>query len=141
MPKPISLEDAIDLFPSCENQVNGIMVPVPKLRALARQWFGKADEQSMDVAAGHVLLTLARAYVKQNLRYRWRPIREIHEDYGPCVAIDINDPGYQEIVSNLYKDYDETQWTHFAQLPELTNTEAERLIAELEVTKCGAAEE
>ncbi len=125
----LTYEEALDLLTSCESHVKGLMVPVPKLRALAREWCGKADEASLDATAGHVLLALAKECVRLRARYRWRPIEEIHEDYSLCVLIDIHDPGGAEVGSNLDTDYDESQWTHFAQLPELTNDEAERLIS------------
>lgn len=61
--------------------------------------------------------------------YRWRPIAELHEDYGPCVLINIADPGGLEIGSNLNTDYNESLWTHFSQIVPLSNEEAERLKA------------
>ena len=59
----------------------------------------------------------------------WRPIGEIHEDMGPCIAIRIDDPGYMEIVSALDLDFDETEWTHFVEVPKLSDEEAKRLKA------------
>lgn len=58
-------------------------------------------------------------------RYRWRPIAELHEDYGPCVLMHIDDPGLLEIGSNLNLDYDESRWTHFSQIVPLTQEEAD----------------
>lgn len=60
--------------------------------------------------------------------YQWRPISEIHEDLGSCVLIDIEDPGYQEIGSNLDSGFDPTRWTHFAEVPKLTGKQALELI-------------
>lgn len=60
--------------------------------------------------------------------YEWRPIAKIHEDFGPCVLMNINDPGYMEVGSNLSTDYDESKWTHFAEVPKLTSEQAEKLI-------------
>jgi hypothetical protein len=60
-------------------------------------------------------------------QYRWRPISEIHEDLGPCVLMRLDDPGYLEVGSNLDEDFNETGWTHFAEVPKLTHEEAERL--------------
>jgi len=62
-------------------------------------------------------------------RYHWRPIGEIHEDYGPCVLINLKDPGYQEMGSNLDTDFDESLWTHFTQITPLTHEEARELLA------------
>ena len=51
-------------------------------------------------------------------RYRWRPIAELHEDFGPCVGININDPGYLVIVHANDCEPDEavTHFTRFAPL-------------------------
>jgi hypothetical protein len=56
--------------------------------------------------------------------YRWRPIAEIHEDYGPCVLMDIDDPGSLEIGSVNDLDFDDSNWTHFTEVPKLTYDEA-----------------
>lgn len=60
-------------------------------------------------------------------RYQWHPISEIHEDYGPCVVININDPGDMALASNLDLDWDESLWTHFSRIVPLWHEEAERL--------------
>lgn len=62
------------------------------------------------------------------LRAKWRPIAEIHEDYCPCVAIDIHDPGNVAVVDIRDEDYDDSDWTHFALLPLLTNEMAEAMV-------------
>ena len=54
-----------------------------------------------------------KLYGKQSV---WRPIAEIHEDYGPCVLMNTDDPAYMEIGSNLDIGFDESRWTHFAQI-------------------------
>lgn len=64
---------------------------------------------------------------------RWRPIEFMHEDYGACVLMHKDDPGYMEIGSNLNNDYDETLWTHFVPVPWLTE-EMVRTRAVLEET-------
>lgn len=64
-------------------------------------------------------------------RYRWRPIAEIHEDYGPVVLMDIHDPGSLQIGSNLETDFNESDWTHFSQIALLSHEEAERLASEV----------
>ena len=74
-------------------------------------------------------------------QYRWRPISEIHEDYGPCVLMNIEDAGYLEIGSNLDLDFDESLWTHFSEVPKLSTEEGERLIEEMEAAKRGALTE
>lgn len=63
-------------------------------------------------------------------RCTWKPISQIHEDYGTCVLIDIDDPGYMDLGSNLNADFDDTEWTHFVPIPSLTHEEAERLRAD-----------
>jgi hypothetical protein len=60
-------------------------------------------------------------------KYRWRPIAEIHEDCGQCVVMRIGDPGALAVTSCLDQDFDESDWTHFAKVPELTCEEAARL--------------
>lgn len=62
-------------------------------------------------------------------RAQWRPISEIHEDYGPVVVIDITDAGTAAVVWG--GDFLEPYWTHFAQLPELTSERADELEKEL----------
>jgi len=59
--------------------------------------------------------------------YRWRPIAEIHEDFGPCVVMRIDDPGSLAVMSSLDENFDESDWTHFALVPRLTNEDAARL--------------
>jgi len=68
-------------------------------------------------------------------RYRWRPIEELHEDFGPCVLINIEDPGYLEIGSNVNIDYDESLWTHFTKITPLLTEEAEKMIEELQAKR------
>lgn len=59
-------------------------------------------------------------------RYRWRPISEIHEDFGECVLIDINSPG--RIAVGKYDDADfESSWTHFSRIVPLSHEEAVKL--------------
>ena len=77
------------------------------------------------------LFFIAAELTKLADRYRWRPIAELHEDYGSCVLMNIDDPGYMEIGSNLNTDYDESQWTHFSQIVPLTTEEAERMKKEM----------
>lgn len=63
-------------------------------------------------------------------RARWRPISEMHEDFGTCICIDINDPGAMWLGNHCSLDWDESRWTHFAQIPSLTNEQAEAMKAE-----------
>ena len=65
----------------------------------------------------------------------WRPISEIHEDFGPCILINLDDPGYMEIGSNLDTGFDELQWTHFTPVPALSHEEAKQLRIEMEKPK------
>lgn len=60
-------------------------------------------------------------------RYCWRPIAELHEDYGQCVLMHIDDPGHMEVGSNLDVDFDASLWTHFAQIVPLGQEEYGRL--------------
>lgn len=63
-----------------------------------------------------------------NARHRWRPIAEIHEDYGPCILMNIEDPGYLEIGNCTNTDWGESQWSHFSQITSLTCEEAEEML-------------
>lgn len=60
-------------------------------------------------------------------RYTWRPIAEIHEDYGLCVLMNINDPGDMKVGNNLDLDFDPIRYTHFTQIAPLGQEEYERL--------------
>ncbi len=60
-------------------------------------------------------------------RFTWRPISEIHEDYGLCVLMNINDPGDMKVGNNLDLDFDPIRFTHFHQVAPLTHEDAERL--------------
>lgn len=64
---------------------------------------------------------------KLSERYRWRPIAELHEDYGPCVVMNIEDTGRLEVWSNMQTDYEELEWTHFSQIVPLGQEEYENL--------------
>ncbi len=65
-------------------------------------------------------------------RYEWRAISDIHEDYGPCVVINLIEDGcYQEIHHVCDLDFNIDDWTHFAEVPKLTTERAEQLIAEM----------
>jgi hypothetical protein len=61
-------------------------------------------------------------------RQKWRPISELHEDYGTCVLINIDDPGHLVTGSNLDLDYDESKWTHFSRIALLGQKEYEEMI-------------
>jgi len=66
--------------------------------------------------------------------YQWKPIASIHEDYGPCVLVNLlEDPGYLEIGSSIDVGFDESRWTHFVPVPTLLTVDAERLIEEIGV--------
>lgn len=64
-------------------------------------------------------------------RYRWRPASEIHEGLGPCVLINIEDPGCMALGNNLDTDFEECGWTHFSQIPPLSNEDAKRMKLEI----------
>jgi hypothetical protein len=86
--------------------------------------------RQMDIAAQHngSLLCRLRKDPPEN-RYRWRPIAELHEDYGPCVLIDINEPGSMALGHKLGIWFDAEDWTHFTQITPLSKEEAEILKA------------
>jgi hypothetical protein len=63
---------------------------------------------------------------------QWRPISEIHEDFGDCILMNIYDPGDIQVGGNLDNDWDENLWTHFSKLPPLTEEQAEELIRRME---------
>lgn len=67
--------------------------------------------------------------------YQWRPIGEIHEDFGSCVLMRIDDPGDLEIGNNLCNDFYKGRWTHFAEVPKLSIEDAEELEAAIPVTE------
>lgn len=62
--------------------------------------------------------------------YKWRPIAEIHEDFGPCVLMNIFGLEDAELGSSMDNDFDALRWTHFAEAPKLSNEDGERLLAE-----------
>ena len=62
---------------------------------------------------------------------RWRPIAELHEDFGSCVLININDPSYMAIGSNLDMSFEPSLWTHFSRIAPLSDEDHARLCAEL----------
>lgn len=78
-------------------------------------------------SAEKIMAARAKLLSALDQRYRWRPIAELHEDYGPVVLMDIHDPGSLQIGSNLETDFDESDWTHFSQIAPLSHEEAERL--------------
>ncbi len=69
-------------------------------------------------------------------KLRWRPISEIHEDHGICVAVNMRDPNPPQITHvcdpAFSEDAIEYEWTHF-QPSYLGNEEAELLLAALPV--------
>ena len=71
------------------------------------------------------------------VEHEWRPISEIHEDFGSCVLMQIDDPGHVAIGSNLDLDWDESKWTHFAPVPHLTTEQAESLKAAMRAPGAG----
>lgn len=64
--------------------------------------------------------------------FQWRPISEIHEEFGPCVVINLRDPGDLAIGSNIDTDWDDKRWTHFARIPPLDHDHAAALLAEMD---------
>lgn len=68
---------------------------------------------------------------------QWRPIAKMHEDHGPCIVLNIEDAGYQEIAHVCDTDFDQVlEWaTHFAPAPKLTNEQVEKLIEEMKAER------
>lgn len=69
-------------------------------------------------------------------RAQWRPIGDFYEELQPVVVIDIRDPGNVAVAWNddITEDSD---WTHFAELPQLTNEQAEDLEEEMRNANSG----
>lgn len=63
--------------------------------------------------------------------YRWRPIDQIHEDYGDCVLINLRSDSGIELGNVCDFDFDISKWTHFAPVPRLTHEDVARLLAEM----------
>jgi hypothetical protein len=77
------------------------------------------DRQGERIDNRAVVYEVARELVNAMYeRYRWRPISELHEDFGPCVGININDPGHVVIVHACDTEPDVlvTHFTRFAPL-------------------------
>jgi hypothetical protein len=95
----------------------------------ADMFLASAELHRVDVESyeAHAAALLAGAAALE--RAAWRPISEAHEDFGPIILIDINDPGTHEISHVCDPDWE--SWangmTHFAQLPSLNNDEAAAL--------------
>lgn len=51
---------------------------------------------------------------------KWRPISEMHEDFGPCILVHSEDPGFLQIGTNLDTDYLDVEWTHFCKVPNMS---------------------
>lgn len=66
-------------------------------------------------------------------RGRWRPISEMHEDFGPCVLMHFAYPGCFHVGSNLEDSFEWQDWSIFVPVPSLTSEEAERLRAAQDV--------
>lgn len=97
--------------------MSGLALATELAKTRERAYKAEAEVERLRAALGH---------------YRWRPISEIHEDYGSCVLMHLEDPGYLEIGTNLDVGFDESQWTHFTEVPKLSHTEAQELLAALE---------
>lgn len=86
-------------------------------------YFAKDKERAEFIASAPELRTRLTDIEE---RYCWRPIREIHEDYSYCVAVNIlGDPGDLHIVHCLETSFDESQWTHFTRFAPMGQNEWE----------------
>lgn len=70
--------------------------------------------------------TARRLVDEMYARYRWRPIGELHEDFGACVGVNIDDPGHIVIVHANDVEKDESV-THFTRFAPLTGEQAEAM--------------
>lgn len=85
------------------------------------------DRQGERIDRRQVVNEVARDLVNAVYeRYRWRPIAELHEDFGSCVGININDPGYLVIVHACDVEPDESV-THFTRFAPLSTEQADKL--------------
>lgn len=66
------------------------------------------------------------AEVRRLSACQWRPIAEIHEDYGQCVLLNLAS-AYMELGNNLDLDFESMGWTHFAPVPRLTHDDVAKL--------------
>lgn len=99
--------------------------------------FPGATEANGVFVGEHVAETLAteaaQRIEKLEARARWRPISEMHEDFGECILVNVlKDTGYMEFGNNLSLNWDAAKWTHFAQVPLLGQNEYERMRDEAE---------
>lgn len=77
-----------------------------------------ADQIMIHLAIGDSGSISFRALMAlQRLRelHRWRPIAELHEDYGSCVGVNIEDPGHVVIVHacDIVPDPNVTHFSRF----------------------------
>lgn len=98
-----------------------------RLRLLAAAMDAGVMSDDERVKSAVELRELAADLICLTRRYQWRPISELHEDYGSCVLINIDDPGHFEIGSNIDLDFEESLWTHFVRIAPLWQEEYERL--------------
>ncbi len=96
------------------------------------------DRQGERIDNRAVANEVARDLVnKMYERYRWRPIAELHEDFGPCVGINIHDPGYLVIVHANDIEQDELV-THFTRFAPLSCEQVDKMRAECPPRACDA---
>lgn len=94
---------------------------------------GRTEESEACIAGAWALARLE----KLEARYAFRPLSMAHEDFGPLVLVDIEDPGHIGISHACATDWEEATegMTHFAPVPELTTETAERLLREMRAEK------
>lgn len=94
------------------------------------EWITGEYLRNNDSSVAQLLVELFDAQAALCERYRWRPITELHEDYGDCVLINVADCGDIEIGSNLDSDFDISRWTHFSQIAPLSGDDYDRMVVD-----------
>lgn len=94
-----------------------------------------ADQIMIHLAMGNSGSISCRALVAlQRLRelHRWRPIAELHEDFGDVIVINVNDGEYNaELAHVCNRGFDASLWTHFSRITPLSTEQVESMRAGL----------
>lgn len=92
-----------------------------------KAWFGHLLDEGVTVISERIPVPGEPCTCEAAKRATWRPIGEVHEDFGTVVLIDIDDPGRIELEWPGRIDIEDCRWTHFAEMPSLTHEMAEKL--------------
>lgn len=85
-------------------------------------------EAEMEAESAALAAVLARLGEIEN-RSTWRPISEIHEDFGSCVLWNGDE---LRVGTNLDSDFDEADYLCFVPVPILTHVAVARLIDKMQ---------